>query len=165
MSLTSEDVRQLVNSQVATIQDELVRSTLEALLIDPILQDREWYGDIYPCWVVAEDLKSDTGYLYWEENHWKTLYWGLASASRRNMEPDYGWYPTLEDAFNDSWASAPLKIWNVVKPNAPDNERLVASSLTSDEATELIEKLNAEKGIHPHGRAMYCEEPRTKRIW
>jgi hypothetical protein len=162
VTLTTSDITLLVNSQLITIEDALVRSTIENLLVSPFSQTRNLVGTEHLCWVVAEHTESGTGYLYCETAFGPSLVWGIVWLSDSEIGMDSGWFPTLGDAFYDSFAAAPLKIWNVVKRNSSDSDSVVASLLTSGEAFALIAKLNIAEGRNPHTWSVYHIVPRTR---
>jgi hypothetical protein len=163
----TDEIKKLVKEQLDTIEDDIVRAGIVALIVKPFCQYRQWdYGpEMYPCWVVAEHPASDTRYVYCEEGFGPASPWGIVFASGLEMGMDSGWFRTLEDAFYDSWASIPLPVWNVVKRNTTGEDRVVASSLTHTEADELIAKLNAERDMQSDSWLLYCSEPRTKVWW
>jgi hypothetical protein len=167
MVASFEEMNTIIESQMEQISDPVVRDALKSLLVEPFLQQRKWdYDDIsYSCWVVADDPKSDTRYIYCEEGFGPSSPWGILSISGHEMGMDSSWFQSLERAFYDSFASIPLPIWNVVKRDADDANRIVASSLTDPEADALLNKLNAEQGIPTGGWLMYAIEPRTQKWW
>ena len=162
-----EEMKALVESHMEHITDSVVYDALKSLLVEPFLQERKWdYDDItYTCWVVADDPKSDTRYAYCEEGFGPVIPWGILSISGHEMGMDSSWFQSLERAFYDSCASAPLPIWNVVKRSTNDAERIVATSLTADDADVLLNKLNAEQGIPSGWWRIYAIEPRTQKWW
>ncbi|MEO8396890.1 MAG: hypothetical protein ABI700_28100 [Chloroflexota bacterium] len=163
----ADEIKQLVEKQLDIITDETVRNAINALMVEPFCQYRQWDYEPkqYPCWVVADDTESDTRYVYCEEGFGPNSPWGIVSASGLEMGMDSGWFRTFEDAFYDSFAAAPLEIWNVVKRGAVGKDREVTLSLNLTQAMELIAKLNVEQGNHPHSWATYAAEPRTKIRW
>jgi hypothetical protein len=162
-----EKMKALVESQMQQITDPVVREALQSLLVEPFLQTRNWfYGGepeiVFPCWVVADDPENNTRYVYCEEGFGPVIPWGLVSNSGLEMGMDSGWFDTLERAFYDSFACADLLIWNVIKRDENDEERLLAHSLNHEDAYKLIEKLKAEQGIPKYGYSPYSVE---HRIW
>jgi hypothetical protein len=167
MVASVEEMTALVESQMQQITDPVVHDALKALLVKPFLQQRKWdYDEItYACWVVADDPESDTRFVYCEEGFGPIITWGIVSMSGHEMGMDSGWFKSLEIAFYDSWASDSLPIWNVIKRDVSDDERIIARSLTHDDAFAFLNELNAEQGI-PAGRwLVYAIEPRTQKWW
>lgn len=163
--MNSDDVKQLVKRQLEIIDNTSVHSAIEGLLVDPFGQIRESCDRICICWVVAEHPKSNTRFVYCQKGIVPSLPWGIVSLSGSEMGMDSNWFTTFEGAFYDSFASAPLTIWNVINRNASTSDRIVESSLTLDEASDLITRLNKMQGNHPHSWRAYCAEPRTKMWW
>ncbi|MBI1256459.1 MAG: hypothetical protein GC204_03220 [Chloroflexi bacterium] len=162
--IDAAQVKELVIEQLASIEDEIVRAAIERLLIEPFSQDRYWFpgSETFVCWVVADDPESDTYYVYCEDDFGLPSVWGIVLTSTLELGMDSNWFGTLERAFYDSFASMPLAIWNVVKFNTPEKDRIIASSLTNTQASELIAKLNAEQNLPPNIWSIYSVEPRTK---
>ena len=80
-------------------------------------------GEQFPCCVVLAELKSSGAIVYCEDGFGPRNPWGLISL--RTDEPKYmsmgmdsGWFPTLMDAFFESWAATDLPIWRVFNTSA-----------------------------------------------
>ncbi len=167
MVATAEQINSLMESQMQEITDPVVHDALKSLLVKPFLQARKWDNDdiSYACWVVADDPKSNTRYVYCEEAFGPVIPWGIVSISGFEMGMDSGWFQSLERAFYDSFASFPLPIWNVVKRDSSGEDGIAARSLTFDEADALLNKLNAEQNIPTGYWITYAIEPRTQKWW
>ena len=162
----ADEVNQLVRQQLDSIEDDVVRDAIVALLVEPFVQYRRWFDDLEPetCWVVAVDPTNNICFMYSEEGFSPDVTWGMMFTSDLYMGMDSNWYRTLEEAFYDSWTGTPFPVWNVVNPKADDKARVIESSLTLDQAIDMIAKLNAEQGIDLQNR-QYRPEPRTRRWW
>jgi hypothetical protein len=165
-SLTSESIKHLVSQQLAAITDPTVYEALSALLVEPVLSPRMWIdGDtVYPCWTVAVDGITNTHYVYSGPDFYlPALLWGIVGGSDHFLGMDSNWFETLERAFYDSWASAALPIWRVVKRATDDIERSVTCDLTDKQAHELVSSLNAKHASD--NESLFAIEPRTQRWW
>lgn len=113
-------VSQLVEEQIALIEQPELAEAIRSSLVLPRLENREWdYGEegqTYPCWIVVEHKESNTGIAYCEQGFGPSSPWGLLflEGSRRNMGMDAAWFRFLGDAVQES------SIWNVDSP--PDFE-------------------------------------------
>jgi hypothetical protein len=162
---TLEEITARVEREIQQIADPLAQETLRSRLIKPVLQTRKWFytEDTDPVWAVAEDLETDTCYVYGEairDDEGNPLPWGLVLITELDMGMDSYWSQSLETIFYDSWVAAPLPIWNVIKCGVHDEKRVIASSLTTLEAEAFVEKLNAEYALPFHSRTVFAVEPR-----
>ncbi len=165
---SAEEMSSIVKRELERISDSIVLEALQHLCVVPSCHERRWdYGPglSYQCWSVAEHEESNTLYIYCEEGFGPLIPWGIVSLSGTEMGMDSNWFETLERAFYDSFAADPLPIWNVVKRNTADNERLVATSLRGDEAWALRSKLNVNRGSSSNGSLIFDVEPRTQKWW
>jgi hypothetical protein len=170
--LTAQDVTLLVQQQLDSIQDLLVKEAITALLVEPTCLEREWdygyEGQTYPCWAIAEHVASNTLFVYCEYGFGPRTPFGMVFLSGPNlgMGMDSSWYTSLEAVFYESFAGVPVPIWSVIRWQSQDDSRLIATNLTSPDAYELAEKLNQQQyipnGDHPRP---YSVEPRTQRWW
>jgi hypothetical protein len=100
----------LVEAQLASIEDKARRGALRAVLIDPVLEQREWeYGaadEQYPCWLIAKAERSRIGLAYCEYGFGPGDPWGIVFLDQPSLGMDAAWYTRLEDAFVNSplWA-------------------------------------------------------------
>jgi hypothetical protein len=96
-------VRTLVAAALARIASAERRVALEAILIEPRLQLRDWDlgepGARYRTWLVAEDPKSGTGLAYCEYGYGPERPWGYVPVGFLSLGDSAQWYPTLEEAF------------------------------------------------------------------
>jgi len=143
----------LVDSQVKTIADPIVRSFLQSLLVRPIKQQREWGYETAPnetflCWLVLEHTMSDTGIAYSELGYGPSQPWGLVFLSKLIIGDDSGWFSTLERAFYDSYAAGDLKIWNLVKKVNGEIAEVIEEGVTLDAAYGKRDKLKLDPSTY-----------------
>ena len=103
---TLEEIRVLVESELAKIQDASVFDGIRTFLIDPRLEMRVWDWNKpfqeYPVWTVAESSIYDYGIVYSDYGFAPEHPWGLVFSSHNNFDADYCWYPSLEMAYRES---------------------------------------------------------------
>jgi hypothetical protein len=109
----SAAVKERVATELARIADAERRTALEALLIEPRLQLREWDlgepGARYRTWLIAQDPKSSLGLAYCEYGYGPERPWGYVSAGFLSLGDSAQWYPTLEEAFLASGLAPPAR--------------------------------------------------------
>jgi len=102
----AERIRALVAAELAIVQDAARRTALEALLVEPRREARDWdYGqpdERYPYWVVAEALGPGVILVHCEHGFgpgmpWGFLFTGEPGLGSLGMDSQWGWY--LEEAF------------------------------------------------------------------
>jgi hypothetical protein len=102
----ADAVKRLVADQVSRIRDVSRREALEAVLIEPDLQFRDWsYGEQpqeYPCWVIARVRQRPTVLLYCEHGFGPSYPWGILHAEDCSLGTDGQWHQSLDDAFLNS---------------------------------------------------------------
>ena len=147
--MTAEELAVLVQDQISSISDIDVRSALAQIIVKPSRHQRKWdygaEGQTYPCWTVAEDMKTDTRFLFSEFGHGETHPWGIVSFSSEWFGMDCGWFANLEDAFCESFSVSPLRIWEIMADN-----KIIEKGLTMDEAFAKQKVLNqgGERKFH-----------------
>jgi hypothetical protein len=104
-------VDSLVDSELAASCDPRVAQIVARLRITPRLELRHWDyppPDSHECWVVLEDLASQTAIAYCGSGFGPKCPWGLLgmlhSGRRQDMGDDSQWFPTLAMAVRDSVA-------------------------------------------------------------
>ena len=102
-------MRQLVSRELDLIRAADRRAALEALIIAPRLEEREWdygqpAGQRYPCWVVAE--AQDVILVYCQHGFGPEFPWGFLFKRESSLGMDSQWCWYLEEAFVQSglWA-------------------------------------------------------------
>ena len=103
---TPEEIRLLVEGAIGEIRDSLIAEGLRTFLIPPRQQMRTWDWQKpyvkYPVWMVAESSQYDYGIVFSDYGFAPEHPWGLVFPSHDNFDADYGWLPTLEEAYRDS---------------------------------------------------------------
>jgi hypothetical protein len=140
-------IKQILEEALAMIEDQEILSAIKPLLVEPREEPCEWDygepGESYTCWIFLEHPDSGTGIAYSEEGFGPDRPWGLVDLSKPGFGMDSGWYSSLEDAFCDSWADPGLRIWEVRKRNPARKDKLIAKSLSWEEANNQVQALNA----------------------
>ena len=104
--LDRESVKALVQDQLALIRNEARKRALQAILVEPRMEDREWdYGEAgerYRYWVVAEESQSGVILVYCEQGFGPESPWGFLltrddQETTLGMDSQWNWY--LEKAF------------------------------------------------------------------
>jgi hypothetical protein len=103
---TGDQVRTLVDQELARIADSQLRDRIRTLLVAPARADRDWHygapGDTYPCWTVLEDSSSDTAIVFCSQGFGPAYPWGVVRLSNDEIGSDDQWFLTLEDAMRCS---------------------------------------------------------------
>jgi hypothetical protein len=101
------DVRERVEAELASIQDDVVREGLRSFLVEPELHVREWDygrpGTVFECWYVAKAPATGFALVYSDHGFGPGNPWGIVRTSDRAIGMDAGWFLRLEDAFVDSF--------------------------------------------------------------
>ena len=104
--LDRDQIRALVAREVALIEAPDRRAALEALLIEPRVEERTWdYAwpvVRYPYWVVAEAPDRSMMLVHCDQGFGPDMPWGFLHAPHLarpslGMDAQWGWY--LEEAF------------------------------------------------------------------
>lgn len=106
--LTSESVRILVQGELKSFVQVGDVEAIEQFLVEPWVQTRGWdysktLPESFPVWVVAEDKQRNYALLYSEHGFGPEAPWGIAFTSDRYFGMDSAWYPSLYQAFRESW--------------------------------------------------------------
>jgi hypothetical protein len=103
---TSGEVRLLVESELRKIANADIVQGVRTFLVEPRLEMRAWEWEKpladFPVWIVAESSRYDYGIAFSDYGFAPDRPWGLVFLSHRGFDADYCWFPTLEDAYNDS---------------------------------------------------------------
>jgi hypothetical protein len=108
---TVSQIQGFVGTQVALIEDPERRHALEAILVEPRTEERDWNygtpGQRYRCWVVARD--RGIVLVYCDQGFGPEFPWGSLSEDANaslGMDSQWCWY--LEEAFVRSglWGGA-----------------------------------------------------------
>ena len=109
--MTTSEVQALVDTELVRIGDPGIVARIRRYLVSPYPVERYWdygaKGERYTCWTVFEHLASNSVIAYCDKGFGPKYPWGLLSHSGEymTMGPDFGWYPSLKDAFLDSRAT------------------------------------------------------------
>lgn len=145
MSLASDSISRLVQEELASIQDPVVREGLIRILIPPERHVRNWDygwpGERFACWTLAVHGQSERSLVYCERGFGPNAPWGLVHATNLWFGNESNWYRSLRDCFLDSWAAAELPIWQVVRNPRSANVEILHSNLGLDKALKLQEVL------------------------
>lgn len=107
---TKEDIVREIQDQLKTLESQELKDKIDGYVIEPTLHEAIWdYSqnqDRYPCWLIIKSEKDDAGIIY-SEYGFSFGNWGLVKLSDRpfHFGADYNWFPTLEEAFLDSFMS------------------------------------------------------------
>ena len=100
-------VRALVADQLAMVRNPEIRLALQAVLVDPVPEQRIWDygepGERFTCWLIARSPTCRVGIAYCAQGFGPRSPWGLVFIDDDAIGQDAGWFPTLEEAFRDSW--------------------------------------------------------------
>jgi hypothetical protein len=103
---TVEEVRVLVEAEMAKVESPDIAKGLRTFLITPRLEMRtwDWHTPLkdYPVWIVAESSRFDYGIAFSDYGFGPEHPWGLVFLSPSNFDADYCWYAALEEAYNES---------------------------------------------------------------
>jgi len=153
-----DEIARLVAAEVDSIDDVTTRDALRALLVAPEPHQRNWdygiQGETLECWFVAKEPTSDTALVYSEHGFGPKCPWGLVFLSDNWFGMDSGWFRHLEEAFVESYPAFDLPIWNVVERTPEGPKKLIAESLTGDDAFARQRTLNA-KQVKPTHHVVY----------
>ena len=102
-----DDVKELVQSELAQINNRPLKEGLQTLLVTPTLQMRKWdyspTNEVLACWIVVDFRERDMGLAYSELGHGaRGDHWGIVLLSANNFGRDDSWFIRLEDAFINS---------------------------------------------------------------
>ena len=167
---TLDQVTAAVSSELALITDQEILSSIKPLLITPFQHSRilaeELSDHTYSCWTVLQDTASNTAIVYLETPLIPGACWALVSLSGRFLGDDSGWYPTLQDAFADSWAAASLPVWDLLRKTPSGSSEVLNKNMTLDQACEGLNQLNRPFRETPallaEGHPYYTVELRSK---
>lgn len=104
--LDIERVKALVRDQLCLIENDERKIALQALLVEPRLEDGGWEygspGERYPYWVVAEEPLARVILVYCEQGFGPEFPWGFLFTNddqekTLGMDSQWNWY--LEEAF------------------------------------------------------------------
>ena len=105
---TKEEVTKEMSNQVELIKDAELVNKISKYLVEPTQHLAIWdYSenkDKYPVWLILKSEGDDTTIIY-SEYGFDFGNWGLITLSDQpfHFGPDYGWFPTLKEAFENSW--------------------------------------------------------------
>jgi hypothetical protein len=105
---TKEEVYLEITKQLNLIKDPDLLNRINGYLIAPVLHLAMWdYSETetkFPAWLIMESKVDQTGILY-SEYGFGFGDWGIVDLSKESIHfgPDFGWFPTLKEAFLDSW--------------------------------------------------------------
>lgn len=140
------EIESLVDAEIEKIQDSLILKALKSTLVEPRLRYMKWEYSTqeqkYPCWIVAEDKQFDTQLVYSTQAFGPKCPWGLVGISNDSMGDDSGWFTNLEDAFVESFMANELAIWDLAYVDDNNQQHILASSVTYDEAYSRVAKGN-----------------------
>ena len=98
----SEDIQQLVDAELATIDDPIRRAALAALLVTPKSFSLKWGygmpGERYQCWLVGISPDGKTRLVYCEKGFGPSYPWGIVGIAQEWMGMDCQWHVGLEHA-------------------------------------------------------------------
>jgi hypothetical protein len=143
--LASDDIVRLVQEQLASIRDPIVREGLSRVLVRPEQHlrnwDYGWPGERLACWTIAVHEPTLTSLVYSAHGFGPKAPWGLVHTNDLWFGMDSGWFMTLRDCFLDSWAAGDLPIWQVVRNPHSANAEILHTDLNSDQAFKLQDVL------------------------
>jgi hypothetical protein len=101
-----------IAAELERIADPSCRAALEAVLVDPELQHRDWElappGARFPTWLIARAHASRVGLAYTEHGYGPAAPWGYVSTGFLTLGTEAQWYPSLEQAFRASGMWTPI---------------------------------------------------------
>lgn len=120
MAITPSYLRDLIDAEITTVQDDRVVTQIRSLLVEPSVNERKWdygaNGQTYPCWSVMEHPSSGSSIVYCSEGFGPRAPWGLVgSAVTESMGMDSGWFSSFLEAYFESFAPIDLSIWRVFR--------------------------------------------------
>ena len=102
--IESADIESLVRAELSRFRIAAMRDFIERHLTSPTVHVRKWdyslTGAKYPCWLVADFRRNDTGIAYSTFGHADP--WGVVLISDDRFGRDDSWFLTLEDAVINS---------------------------------------------------------------
>jgi hypothetical protein len=157
MTITPHHLTELVESELAALDDARVTAHVRRLLVPPNPVMRDWdYGtedEAYPCWSVLEHMATNTGIAYCERGFGPSSPWGivfLAGTEYRSIGMDGGWFPHFLDAYFDSKAAAELPVWRVFQGRGGESVgRPISTEGPWQSTWDEVERLRA---LHPDVR-------------
>ena len=157
MTFTDHRLTELVESELAELDDARVTAHVRHLLVPPSPVMRGWdYGtgdEAYPCWSVLEHKSSNTGIAYCESGFGPSSPWGLvflAGAEHMSIGMDSSWFRRFLDAYFDSKAACELPVWRVFRGRDGDSVSHPISAEGAWQSTwSEVERLRA---LHPDVR-------------
>jgi hypothetical protein len=103
---TGDEVRTLVEAEVAKFISRDFPNGLKTFLVKPRLEMRtwDWHEPLkeYQVWIVAESSRFDYGIAFSDYGFGPEYPWGLVFSSHSNFDADCCWYFSLEEAYKDS---------------------------------------------------------------
>jgi len=122
MSVSPQQLIELIDAELAMLNDERVVLYIRALLVPPTPVVRDWDygapGEAYPCWTVLAHTASNTGIAYCESGFGPRSPWGLVfltGTSHMSIGMDSGWFASFLEAFFESQGATDLLVWRVFK--------------------------------------------------
>jgi lactoylglutathione lyase len=122
IGMNASEIAAIVKAELEKVQDPRKAALIKSLLVPIRCEQRPWdYGiqprQTYPCWIVAEHPASNSAFAYCTQGFGPRCPWGLiwAAGEHLNMGMDSGWFSSLEDAVDSSWASENLPGGSAVK--------------------------------------------------
>jgi hypothetical protein len=103
---SASEIRDLVDRQLTLVEDRARRQALNALLVEPRIEHRQWDygepGEEFPYWVVAEEPARGILLVYCQHGFGPNMPWGFLFTKEPDftslgMDSQWGWY--LEEAF------------------------------------------------------------------
>ena len=103
---TGEEVRVLVEAEVAKFTSPDFAKGLKTFLVKPRSEIRtwDWHKPLkeFQVWIVAESSRFDYGIAFSDYGFGPEYPWGLVFSSHSNCDADYCWYSSLEEAYKES---------------------------------------------------------------
>jgi hypothetical protein len=121
MTIDTNSLKNLVEHELDRITDARVTSQICGLLVELIPVPRDWNygvkGQQYVCWNVLEHHPSNTAIAYCQSGFGPRTPWGLVALEGPHMAMgvDSGWFPSLMEAYFESFVPTVLPIWRVFK--------------------------------------------------
>lgn len=149
MAIDANTIKMSVDRELDQVSDVRILSHVRALRVEPKEVLRKWdYGrpeEKYICWSVLEHYKSNTSIAHCENGFGPKCPWGLVclkgSDQEMSMGMDSGWFPTFLEAYFESFASADLPIWRVIKTDTSGSRHPITRENTWEETWERISEL------------------------
>ncbi|MFZ4056524.1 MAG: hypothetical protein ACOYKE_00225 [Ferruginibacter sp.] len=152
MIQNANEIKPLVQQQLFQIDDDLIKTTIEQILIEPNKHFRIWENSTtaeeIECWTIAIDKENNSSIVYAELGFGPNHPWGLVSNSSQFVGIDSGWLKNLKDCFLDSFKAAELPIWIIEKRVNAEQHEQIAENITMQQAFEIINKLTTDNKIY-----------------